>query len=71
MTKQFKVQYDRRKRWVQYRLRKDMNVLADIPLSIGGTSNCGNLWRRIFKKCRRFAWIVGVSVELIEGIHAM
>lgn len=37
--------FERRKAWVQYRFRKDKNLLVDVPLSKGGSSNCGNLWR--------------------------
>ena len=54
-SKSFKcgrVQGDRNKRlfkimksWVQLRFRKDKDILMDMPLSKGGTSTCGNLWR--------------------------
>ena len=38
--------YTRRKRWIQYKFRKIKSLLVDIPLSKGGNSNCGNMWRQ-------------------------
>ena len=38
--------FDRRKRWIQYKFRKIKSLLVDMPLSKGGNSNCGNMWRQ-------------------------
>ena len=52
MFKCARVSGDRNKRlfkimksWVQFKYRKFKNILIDLPLSKGGTTGCGNLWR--------------------------
>ena len=37
--------FELRKKWVQKRFREDKDLLVDVPLTKGGNSNCGNLWR--------------------------
>ena len=42
-----KTKYNRRKKWIQYRFRKDKQLLVDVPLRKGGNSTCGNTWRQV------------------------
>ena len=50
---------------------RDRNILVDVVLEKGGTSNRGNTWRRILKNPAHFAYICNVSVALIEGIKIL
>lgn len=62
---------EERKKVIQDQFKDQLNLLIDIPLSGGGTSNNGNTARKFFREHAITSEITDVPEELIERYHTI